>query len=74
MISSTLNLIERGLWQKDIKSSTQDFLNQVTTSINQQYLKTGSSIHTGPSTSSGNYLVAIKTDNNKTANAKLIKK
>ncbi|AZB07398.1 T9SS C-terminal target domain-containing protein [Chryseobacterium sp. G0162] len=32
------------LWQKDIKSSTQDFLNQVTTTIDQQYLISGSSI------------------------------
>jgi hypothetical protein len=39
------------VWQKDIKSSTQDFLSQVTTTIDQQYLITGSSIH--PSTGSG---------------------
>ncbi|MBP1163231.1 MULTISPECIES: T9SS type A sorting domain-containing protein [unclassified Chryseobacterium] len=32
------------IWQKDIKSSTQDFLSQVTTTINQQYLITGSCI------------------------------
>ncbi|BAP30062.1 uncharacterized protein CHSO_1025 [Chryseobacterium sp. StRB126] len=32
------------LWQKDIKSSTQDFLSQVTTTIDEQYLITGSSI------------------------------
>ncbi|PWN59468.1 T9SS type A sorting domain-containing protein [Chryseobacterium viscerum] len=32
------------VWQKDIKSSTQDFLNQITTTIDQQYLITGSSI------------------------------
>ncbi|SFN42404.1 Por secretion system C-terminal sorting domain-containing protein [Chryseobacterium oleae] len=31
-------------WQKDIKSSTQDFLSQVTTTIDQQYLISGSSI------------------------------
>ncbi|WP_284459974.1 hypothetical protein [Chryseobacterium sp.] len=30
------------IWQKDIKSSTQDFLNQVITTIDQQYLITGS--------------------------------
>ncbi|SDJ64650.1 T9SS type A sorting domain-containing protein [Chryseobacterium jejuense] len=35
------------LWQKDIKSSTQDFLSQVTTTIDQQYLITGSSIQAG---------------------------
>jgi len=34
------------LWQKDIKSSAQDFLSQVTTTIDQQYLITGSSIQT----------------------------
>ncbi|WPO83349.1 T9SS type A sorting domain-containing protein [Chryseobacterium sp. JJR-5R] len=32
------------LWQKDIKSSTQDFLSQVTTTIDGQYLISGSSI------------------------------
>jgi len=32
------------IWQKDIKSNTQDFLSQVTTTIDQQYLITGSSI------------------------------
>ena len=32
------------VWQKDIKSNTQDFLSQVTTTIDQQYLVTGSSI------------------------------
>ncbi|WP_284462184.1 T9SS type A sorting domain-containing protein [Chryseobacterium sp.] len=32
------------IWQRDIQSSTQDFLSQVTTTIDQQYLITGSSI------------------------------
>ncbi|MCT2563734.1 T9SS type A sorting domain-containing protein [Chryseobacterium herbae] len=32
------------VWQKDIKSSTQDFLSQVITTIDQQYLISGSSI------------------------------
>ncbi|WP_415326261.1 T9SS type A sorting domain-containing protein [Chryseobacterium sp. MMS23-Vi53] len=32
------------LWQKDIKSSTQDFLSQITTTIDGQYLILGSSI------------------------------
>ena len=32
------------VWQHDIKSSTQDFLSQVTTTLDQQYLITGSSI------------------------------
>ncbi|CAD7805297.1 hypothetical protein CHRY9390_01346 [Chryseobacterium aquaeductus] len=36
------------IWQKDIKSSTQDFLSQVTTTIDQQYLITGSSIQARP--------------------------
>ncbi|MET3537266.1 T9SS type A sorting domain-containing protein [Chryseobacterium limigenitum] len=39
------------LWEKNIKSNTQDFLSQVTTTIDGQYLISGSSIH--PSTSSG---------------------
>ncbi|MBP1167226.1 hypothetical protein JOE44_004110 [Chryseobacterium sp. PvR013] len=34
------------LWQKDIKSSTQDFLNQIIITIDGQYLITGSSIQT----------------------------
>ncbi|WEK69065.1 MAG: T9SS type A sorting domain-containing protein [Candidatus Chryseobacterium colombiense] len=32
------------LWQKDIKSNTQDFLSQVTPTVDLQYLITGSSI------------------------------
>ncbi|WP_185290305.1 T9SS type A sorting domain-containing protein [Chryseobacterium lactis] len=32
------------VWQKDIKSSNQDFLSQITTTMDQQYLITGSSI------------------------------
>ncbi|SEM93138.1 Por secretion system C-terminal sorting domain-containing protein [Chryseobacterium taichungense] len=49
------------VWQKDIKSSTQDFLSQMTTTIDQQYLITGSSIPsrtsgTTPSTGSGTAL------------------
>ncbi|MCD1117456.1 T9SS type A sorting domain-containing protein [Chryseobacterium turcicum] len=39
------------IWQKDIKSSTQDFLSQVTTTIDQQYLITGSSIQSKKITS-----------------------
>ncbi|MGG1921173.1 T9SS type A sorting domain-containing protein [Chryseobacterium cucumeris] len=34
------------LWQKDIKSSAQDFLSQITTTIDGQYLIMGSSIQT----------------------------
>ncbi len=42
------------VWQKDLKSSTQDFLSQVTTTIDQQYLITGSSIQSGQKTAAGN--------------------
>ncbi|WP_160137693.1 T9SS type A sorting domain-containing protein [Chryseobacterium sp. c4a] len=41
------------LWQKDIQSSTQDFLSQVTTTIDQQYLITGSSIQSDKQQTSG---------------------
>ncbi|MGH1518402.1 T9SS type A sorting domain-containing protein [Chryseobacterium sp. JK1] len=41
------------IWQKDIKSSTQDFLSQVTTTIDQQYLITGSSIQSDKQQASG---------------------
>ncbi|ALR31394.1 secretion protein [Chryseobacterium sp. IHB B 17019] len=41
------------VWQKDIKSSTQDFLSQVTTTIDQQYLITGSSIQSDKLQASG---------------------
>ncbi|PRB03834.1 secretion protein [Chryseobacterium sp. MYb7] len=44
-LCATLSLsAQEVVWQKDIKSSTQDFLSQVTTTIDQQYLITGSSI------------------------------
>ncbi|WP_175622943.1 T9SS type A sorting domain-containing protein [Chryseobacterium schmidteae] len=39
------------VWQKDIKSTTQDFLSQVTTTVDQQYLITGSSIQSKKITS-----------------------
>ncbi|RKS97857.1 T9SS type A sorting domain-containing protein [Chryseobacterium defluvii] len=42
------------LWQKDIKSSTQDFLSQVTTTIDGQYLITGSSIQSSKLQAEGN--------------------
>ncbi len=42
------------VWQKDLKSSTQDFLSQVTTTIDQQYLITGSSIQSVQKTAAGN--------------------
>ncbi|WPO89329.1 T9SS type A sorting domain-containing protein [Chryseobacterium sp. HR92] len=35
------------IWQKDIQSSTQDFLSRITTTIDQQYLISGSSIKEG---------------------------
>ena len=41
------------VWQKDIKSSTQNFLSQVTTTIDQQYLITGSSIQSDKLQASG---------------------
>ena len=41
------------VWQKDIKSSTQDFLSQVTITIDQQYLITGSSIQSDKQQTSG---------------------
>ncbi|BFO66515.1 T9SS type A sorting domain-containing protein [Chryseobacterium sp. KCF3-3] len=41
------------VWQKDIQSSTQDFLSQVTTTIDQQYLITGSSIQSNKQQVSG---------------------
>ncbi|MDR6489846.1 hypothetical protein J2799_004396 [Chryseobacterium vietnamense] len=41
------------VWQKDIQSSTQDFLSQVTTTIDQQYLITGSSIQSSKQQVSG---------------------
>ncbi len=41
------------VWQKDIQSSTQDFLSQITTTIDQQYLITGSSIQSNKQHASG---------------------
>ena len=43
---------QKVVWQKDIPSSTQEFLSQITATIDQQYLISGSSIV--PSTGSGN--------------------
>lgn len=39
------------LWQKEIKSSTQDILSQVAITVDQQYLITGSSIQSKSSVS-----------------------
>ncbi|KFF23718.1 secretion protein [Chryseobacterium vrystaatense] len=45
LLCTTLNMsAQEILWQQDIKSSSQDFLSQVTTTIDQQYLITGSTI------------------------------
>ncbi|SEW40184.1 Por secretion system C-terminal sorting domain-containing protein [Chryseobacterium wanjuense] len=41
------------VWQRDIKSDTQDFLSQVTTTIDGQYLITGSSIQSDKLQASG---------------------
>ncbi|WP_435525627.1 hypothetical protein [Chryseobacterium indoltheticum] len=42
--TTAVSFAQNVVWQKDIKSSTQDFLSQVTTTVDQQYLITGSSI------------------------------
>ncbi|WP_153395236.1 T9SS type A sorting domain-containing protein [Chryseobacterium vaccae] len=47
MICTVLSIsAQEILWQKYLKSSTQDFLSQITPTIDQQYLITGSSIQT----------------------------
>ncbi len=52
LLTSPLFLVpaQEVVWQKDIKSSTQDFLSQVTTTLDQQYLITGSSIQASKQT------------------------
>lgn len=52
------------VWQKDIKSSTQDFLSQVTTTIDQQYLITGSSIQVAGKSAPSNLASATSKQNN----------
>jgi len=52
------------LWQKDIKSSTQDFLSQVTTTIDQQYLITGSSIQVAGKSATSSLGSATSKQNN----------
>ncbi|WP_419868703.1 T9SS type A sorting domain-containing protein [Chryseobacterium sp. CT-SW4] len=48
-----LNLsAQQVVWQKDIQSNTQDFLSQVTTTIDQQYLISGSVIQSSKSEAS----------------------
>ncbi|WP_228720222.1 hypothetical protein [Chryseobacterium panacisoli] len=47
------------VWQKDIKSSTQDFLSQVTTTIDQQYLITGNLIQSDKLPESRKYSVLL---------------
>ena len=45
LLCTTMSVFsQQVVWQKDIRSSTQDFINQVITTIDQQYLITGSSI------------------------------
>jgi hypothetical protein len=51
LLSTAIVYAQEVIWQKDIKSSTQDFLSQVTTTIDQQYLITGSSIQSKKITS-----------------------
>ncbi|MDN5478040.1 MAG: T9SS type A sorting domain-containing protein [Chryseobacterium sp.] len=53
-ICTILSNAQEVVWQKDIKSGTQDFLSQVTTTIDQQYLITGSSIQSNKPLSEGN--------------------
>ncbi|WP_225875507.1 T9SS type A sorting domain-containing protein [Chryseobacterium aquaticum] len=52
------------IWQKDIKSSTQDFLSQITTTIDQQYLITGSSIQVAGKSATSNLASATSKQNN----------
>ena len=44
LCTTTVLYSQSVVWQKDIKSSTQDFLSQITTTIDGQYLISGSSI------------------------------
>ena len=44
LCSQTQLFSQKVIWQEDIESSYQDFLSQVSTTIDQQYLLTGSSI------------------------------
>lgn len=52
------------VWQKDIKSSTQDFLSQVTTTVDQQYLVTGSSMQVAGKTAASNLTSGTSNQNN----------
>ncbi|SIT28309.1 T9SS type A sorting domain-containing protein [Chryseobacterium gambrini] len=52
------------VWQKDIRSSTQDFLSQVVTTIDQQYLITGSSIRGNSQKITGSSSPATSQQNN----------
>ncbi|WP_449397584.1 hypothetical protein [Chryseobacterium wanjuense] len=61
------------LWQRDIKSSTQDFLSQVTTTIDGQYLISGSSIHPSTGSGSGNKLQASGSKQNNGYDLHLVK-
>ncbi|MGD1318569.1 hypothetical protein [Chryseobacterium sp. 2R14A] len=52
------------VWQKDIMSSTQDFLSQVATTVDQQYLITGSSIQAGSGKPGAGSLSSASKQNN----------
>ena len=51
-------------WQKDIQSNTQDFLSQMTTTIDQQYLISGSSIQTAGKAAASSLASATSKQNN----------
>ncbi|MGH1519387.1 T9SS type A sorting domain-containing protein [Chryseobacterium sp. JK1] len=53
LCSTSVLCAQETIWQKDIQSSTQDFLSQVTTTIDQQYLITGSAIQSDKQQASG---------------------
>ncbi len=53
LCTSSILYSQEVLWQRDIKSSTQDFLSQVTTTIDGQYLISGSSIQSSKLQASG---------------------
>ena len=54
LLCASLGFAQDVLWQRDIKSSTQDFLSQITTTIDGQYLISGSSIQAPKETNKQN--------------------
>jgi hypothetical protein len=64
MCTTGLLKAQNVIWQKDIKSSTQDFLSQVTTTIDQQYLITGSNIQVAGKSATSNLASATSKQNN----------